>query len=108
MQLLSKVQVKLDETILKFEMMAYENALLYGMVFAVFAHCPCLLTALPMLGPIHQDDTVRTKEGLDDAAGVAVVFDEDDEDEVGSIDTSTTPCLFEINQGAVMERRGTF
>ena len=28
-----------------------------------------------------QDDTVRTKEGLDDAAGVAVVFDEDDEDE---------------------------
>jgi len=29
----------------------------------------------------EQDDTVRTKEGLDDAAGVAVVFDEDDEDE---------------------------
>eukprot|EP00435_Cladocopium_sp_Y103_P043531 s679_g12.t1 len=31
----------------------------------------------------EQDDTVRTKEGLDDAAGVAVVFDEDDEDEGG-------------------------
>merc|ERR1712083_1288066 len=31
----------------------------------------------------EQDDTVRTKEGLDDAAGVAVVFDEDDEDEEG-------------------------
>merc|ERR1711972_384999 len=31
----------------------------------------------------EQDDTVRTKEGLDDAAGVAVVFDEDDEDEMG-------------------------
>merc|ERR1712194_43311 len=31
----------------------------------------------------EQDDTVRTKEGLDDAAGVAVVFDEDDEDELG-------------------------
>merc|ERR1712203_665261 len=31
----------------------------------------------------EQDDTVRTKEGLDDAAGVAVVFDEDDEDEQG-------------------------
>merc|ERR1711870_24356 len=30
----------------------------------------------------EQDDTVRTKEGLDDAAGVAVVFDEDDEDEM--------------------------
>mmetsp|Transcript_75394 Transcript_75394/g.157134 ORF Transcript_75394/g.157134 Transcript_75394/m.157134 type:complete len:2169 (-) Transcript_75394:248-6754(-) len=29
----------------------------------------------------EQDDTVRTKEGLDDAAGVAVVFDEDDEDD---------------------------
>merc|ERR1740138_1525584 len=29
----------------------------------------------------EQDETVRTKEGLDDAAGVAVVFDEDDEDE---------------------------
>lgn len=29
----------------------------------------------------EQDDTVRTKEGLDDAAGVAVVFDEDDDDE---------------------------
>ncbi|CAE8655193.1 unnamed protein product, partial [Polarella glacialis] len=29
------------------------------------------------------DDTVRTKEGLDDAAGVAVVFDEEDEDEQG-------------------------
>lgn len=32
----------------------------------------------------EQDDTVRTKEGLDDAAGVAVVFDEDDEDEQGA------------------------
>merc|ERR1712151_1170872 len=31
----------------------------------------------------EQDETVRTKEGLDDAAGVAVVFDEDDEDEMG-------------------------
>merc|ERR1711935_1031743 len=31
----------------------------------------------------EQDETVRTKEGLDDAAGVAVVFDEDDEDEEG-------------------------
>jgi pre-mRNA-splicing helicase BRR2 len=31
----------------------------------------------------EQDETVRTKEGLDDAAGVAVVFDEDDEDEQG-------------------------
>ncbi|CAE8688825.1 unnamed protein product, partial [Polarella glacialis] len=31
----------------------------------------------------EQDDTVRTKEGLDDAAGVAVVFDEEDEDEQG-------------------------
>merc|ERR1711972_1295308 len=31
----------------------------------------------------EQDDVVRTKEGLDDAAGVAVVFDEDDEDEMG-------------------------
>jgi len=31
----------------------------------------------------EQDDTVRTKEGLDDAAGVAVVFDEDDEDDQG-------------------------
>merc|ERR1740138_1686582 len=29
----------------------------------------------------EQDDTVRTKEGLDDAAGVAVVFDEDDEED---------------------------
>merc|ERR1740138_586117 len=29
----------------------------------------------------EQDETVRTKEGLDDAAGVAVVFDEDDEDD---------------------------
>merc|ERR1712129_672978 len=29
----------------------------------------------------EQDDTVRTKEGLDDAAGVAVVFDEDDDDD---------------------------
>lgn len=29
----------------------------------------------------EQDDTVRTKEGLDDAAGVAVVFDEEDEDD---------------------------
>lgn len=27
------------ETILKFEMIAYENALLHGMVFADFAHC---------------------------------------------------------------------
>eukprot|EP00439_Symbiodinium_sp_Y106_P041010 s3290_g5.t1 len=34
----------------------------------------------PVLSAL-QDDTVRTKEGLDDAAGVAVVFDEDDEDE---------------------------
>ena len=32
--------------------------------------------------PPRQDDTVRTKEGLDDATGVAVVFDEEDEDEV--------------------------
>merc|ERR1711972_816369 len=31
----------------------------------------------------EQDDTVWTKEGLDDAAGVAVVFDEEDEDEQG-------------------------
>merc|ERR1711972_249457 len=29
----------------------------------------------------EQDETVRTKEGLDDAAGVAVVFDEDDDEE---------------------------
>ena len=35
---------------------------------------------------LQQDDTVRTKEGLDDAAGVAVVFDEDDEDEAPEID----------------------
>merc|ERR1712113_1375418 len=33
----------------------------------------------------EQDDTVRTKEGLDDAAGVAVVFDEEDEDEHGGV-----------------------
>ena len=31
---------------------------------------------------------MRTKEGLDDAAGVAVVFDEDDEDE------ALSPCLY--------------
>ena len=43
---------------------------------------------LPALGTpcLQQDDTVRTKEGLDDAAGVAVVFDEDDEDEAPEID----------------------
>mmetsp|Transcript_16957 Transcript_16957/g.39591 ORF Transcript_16957/g.39591 Transcript_16957/m.39591 type:complete len:2174 (-) Transcript_16957:228-6749(-) len=33
----------------------------------------------------EQDETVRTKEGLDDAAGVAVVFDEDDDDDEANI-----------------------
>ena len=45
------------------------------LVLTLHHMCSPVLSAL-------QDDTVRTKEGLDDAAGVAVVFDEDDEDEV--------------------------
>jgi pre-mRNA-splicing helicase BRR2 len=60
----------------------------------------------------EQDDTVRTKEGLDDAAGVAVVFDEDDEDDaeggfVGEIgDDDEDVSDDEDNMDAEKEDRG--